>query len=169
MSDNTAPYKVGAVANFIIGRARQTGVQLTHIKLQKLVYISYGIYLAITEKKLFVERIEAWPFGPVVPSLYHEFKRFGASPIRKWSRDFDYTTGTFETPLVSDSDETAVVALNCTWSVYGEMPAFDLVKSTHNEGTPWHQARAADQSTIEDSVIKHHYEGLLDAWGAEQD
>lgn len=164
MISSEAPYKVGAIANFMIGRAMRDGVRLTHVQLQKLVYISHGIHLAITGKKLFGERIEAWHFGPVVPALYHEFKRFGRSPIRKWSVDFDLESGTFETPIVSDSDELALGALNFTWKRYGRTRPFELVKITHKDGTPWEQTRALGESEIDDSLIERHYEELLDEW-----
>ena len=55
-----SPYLVGAVANFMIGRSLKQGPPITHLQLQKLVYISYGFYIAQTSDKLFQERIEAW-------------------------------------------------------------------------------------------------------------
>ena len=164
-----ARYRVGAVANFFIGRSQEKGVHLTHLKLQKLVYIAHGLHLVVTDRRrLFKDRIEAWRFGPVVPALYHEFKRSGRSRIRRWSADFDLDTNEWTTPLVSDEDDAALLALNCTWSVYGEEDASELVRLTHKEGTPWNQTvKRHSGGEIPDGLIQEHYEEIVDGWGQE--
>jgi uncharacterized phage-associated protein len=53
----------------------EAGDSLSNLKLQKLVYYAQGFHLALTEKPLFDEAIEAWEHGPVVPGLYHKLKR----------------------------------------------------------------------------------------------
>ena len=65
-------YDVRAVANFFLDQAQEEGQKLDHMKLQKLAYIAHGWHLAITGEPLFHERVEAWPYGPVIPDLYHE-------------------------------------------------------------------------------------------------
>ena len=114
--------------------------------------------------KLFHERIEAWPYGPVVPELYHEFKRFGSLSIRKWSANFDYATGEFEIPLVSDEDKLSLRALNFTWDHYGWLSAKELVEITHAEDAPWRKTYESGQKVIEDNLIQDHYYNLLNAW-----
>ena len=49
---------------------------VTPLKLQKLLYYCQGYSLALTGKKLFDERIEAWRYGPVVDSVYQEYKKY---------------------------------------------------------------------------------------------
>ena len=105
-------YPVGAVANFMIGRATKNRWPLTHIKLQNLVYFAYGIHWADVERRLFRHRIEPWPEGSIVPELYHKFKRFGATPIRHWSADFEYAMLRFILPVVEDDDRIAIHVLN---------------------------------------------------------
>lgn len=51
------------------------------LKLIKLVYLAYGWSIAL-DYRLFDEPIVAWKHGPVIRSLYHEFKHFGAAPIK---------------------------------------------------------------------------------------
>ena len=48
-----------------------------------MTYFANGILLAHTngKQRLVNEKFQAWEFGPVVPSIYHEFKQFGAGPI----------------------------------------------------------------------------------------
>jgi uncharacterized phage-associated protein len=50
---------------------------LSPMKLQKLCYYAQGLYMATHNGALlFEEDFEAWTFGPVVRSLYHEFKHY---------------------------------------------------------------------------------------------
>ncbi len=159
------PYLVGAVANFMIGRSLKKGPPITHLKLQKLVYISYGFYIAQTKNKLFNERIEAWPYGPVVPDLYHEFKRFESFPIRKWSVNHNYSTGKFEFPLVRKDDYESLTILEFTWTRYGGLSSKRLVDITHASGTPWKITIDQKQRCIEDDLIREHFNKILDdAW-----
>lgn len=45
-------------------------VWLNKTQLQKFMYISYGVYLAITENRIFDDDTpKAWPFGPVFPRI----------------------------------------------------------------------------------------------------
>ncbi len=55
--------------------------EITHRKLQKLLYFCQGLYLAQEGVSLFEERIEAWEFGPVCPNIYHDLKHHGFHPL----------------------------------------------------------------------------------------
>lgn len=48
--------------------------QMSHMKLQKLVYYSQAWHLVWEDAPIFKERIEAWANGPVVPDLFHHLK-----------------------------------------------------------------------------------------------
>ena len=92
--------------------------------------------------------MEAWEYGPAVPQLYHEVKRFGAVPIRDWSADFNYETREFTFPVVDDDDKPALSTLNLTWSLYGDLSVADLKKITHQPGGPWDRAMSRLQRTM---------------------
>ena len=61
--DYSPPYPVGAIANFMLDRGERESRPITHLKLQKLVYMAYGWGTVILDAQLFVERIEAWKYG----------------------------------------------------------------------------------------------------------
>jgi len=44
------------------------------MKLQKLVYYAHGWHLALNNEPLIDEQVECWQYGPVISSLFHEFK-----------------------------------------------------------------------------------------------
>ena len=85
-----------AVANHFLDLAERDGTTLNPMKIQKLVYIAHGWHLAIMEKPLIHESVEAWTYGPVIPDLYHEFKRWGNEGIRKRAAEVRISSGAGE-------------------------------------------------------------------------
>lgn len=163
-------YPVGAIANYMIGRAHSEKVPITHLELQKLVYFVHGVHLAATGQPMFLEDVEAWPYGPVIPELYHEFKRFGRRQIRRWSRNFDYENNEFVYPEIPPEDKTALRMAEYVWKKYGRMKPSALVQLTHQKGTPWSQTvkKIAQAETpvpgikvIENETIRSHFFQLL--------
>ena len=59
-----------AIANKILEVATSQNKQLTNFQLQKLVYLTHGWSLAVTEEPLVSDSCFAYQFGEVFPSLY---------------------------------------------------------------------------------------------------
>ena len=57
------------------------GIYLSNLKLLKLLYYAQGFMLAKHDRPLFNEKIQAWGHGPVVPSVYDEYKSNRAQDI----------------------------------------------------------------------------------------
>src|SRR4051812_24192144 len=70
-----------AVANYFIGRAMQEGKALTPMQVIKLTYLAHAWHLAISSTPLIAATVEAWKFGPVIPSLYRSLKKYGSGTI----------------------------------------------------------------------------------------
>lgn len=124
------------IANFFIELAHQKEVPLTPLKLQKLLYFAHGWHLALDDehKPLLQEPIEAWKYGPVVPSVYHEFKKFRDNPITNYAQE-DENRGY---PKLSEKEIKELEPfLNQVWKVYAHLPAIRLSNLTHLQGTPW--------------------------------
>ncbi|VAW86688.1 possible prophage ps3 protein01-like protein [hydrothermal vent metagenome] len=101
------------------------GDGISNLKLQKLAYYAQGFFSAIYGNPLFSNRIEAWAHGPVVPSLYHDYKNFGSNHI----------------PLNSDFDRSSLTAgefelIEEVFEVFGQFSAWKLRNMTHEE-SPW--------------------------------
>lgn len=141
-------FSAKAVANYILDLAENDGEALSPMKLQKLVYFAHGWHLAITGKPLINEQVEAWQWGPVIKSLYHEFKEYGNQPIveRAGGISFERDGGFHLTWTVPSMDEESVNAedtetakeiIRRVWDVYKGLTAVQLSKMTHESGTPW--------------------------------
>ncbi|GAB5496328.1 MAG: hypothetical protein Phyf2KO_14080 [Phycisphaerales bacterium] len=130
-----------AVANEFLKIADEAGKTITPMKLQKLVYFAHGWKLGITGEPLIREDIEAWQYGPVVRSLYHEFKEFSLSDIDKRATELEITDiEKFSMHLYEPElqDEDARNLVRRIWDVYGDYTATKLSNMTHEPGTPWH-------------------------------
>lgn len=119
------------VANYFLAFANQVEELITNMKLQKLVYYAQAWYLANYGKPLFSADFEAWVHGPVIPDLYHEYKKFGYKPIiRDVSlKEISKKFGELESEFL---DEVIEVYMPCG--------AYELERMTHLE-EPWIAAR----------------------------
>ena len=62
-------------------------IPVTPMKLQKLVYFAYRDCLIQHNVRLFREAFQVWQYGPVLCSVYDEFKSFHGSPINCFAKD----------------------------------------------------------------------------------
>ncbi len=124
------------VAQYFLAKADEdAGDLMSNLKLQKLVYYAQGFTLAVLDRPLFPERIEAWTHGPVVPPLYHEYKSYGADAIPS-SRELDF----------SKYDQETRDLLDEVYMVYGQFAAWKLRNMTHQE-PPWHDTPEGQEIT----------------------
>jgi uncharacterized phage-associated protein len=147
------------VANYFLDRASAENISLSQMKLIKLVYIAYGWILALTGKRLFEEAIQAWRHGPVIPSLYHEFKHNRAEPICEPSVRYDMDTEEFSVPRISVYDEETGFILEKVWASYKMFSGSSLRAKTHEANTPWSKVFVPDTNgiLIRDEDIEQHY------------
>lgn len=54
----------------------EAAIDMTPMKLQKLLYYCQGYSLGLTGKLLFPDTIEAWSYGPVVRRVYKEYQQY---------------------------------------------------------------------------------------------
>ena len=71
-------YPATTIANEFLRLANAQGNSVTHMKLQKLVYLAHGWHLALCDGATLInEQIEAWDHGPVIRALYAAFASYG--------------------------------------------------------------------------------------------
>ncbi|MFB0873338.1 MULTISPECIES: Panacea domain-containing protein [unclassified Sphingobium] len=148
------------IANYFLAKAEEDGRPLTPLKLIKLVYIAYGWVLGLLGTRLFEERIEAWKHGPVIPSIYHEFKHFGGGAITDDAVWYDLDTGDCRRPTIDSSDRDLQIILDKVWAAYKRFSGWALRQKTHEVGTPWEQTYDPNVKgkQIPDDLIKPHFQ-----------
>lgn len=145
------------VANTFIDLAASEKEHLSVMKLLKLVYLAHGWNLAITNEPLINEPVEAWQYGPVISSVYHEFKSFGNEPINEKAVE---CYGTVES-LPKESLQYKVVKK--VWDVYKQFTGIHLFNKTHEPDTPWSKTWTPDVprgTDIDNDLIKSHFQKL---------
>lgn len=75
-------YKALDISKYIINKCVNDNIPISNMQLQKILYCIQRECLQLYKKEMFVDEIEAWPFGPVVPEVYYRYCGFGANPIR---------------------------------------------------------------------------------------
>ena len=157
---DSAIYEPSHIANYFLKKAHAEDIDVTQLKLLKLVYIGYGWVQAILDRPLFEDDIEAWPHGPVVPSLYNEFKHFGRKPITSLATEFDLDSLELEVPEIATADKNANLVLGKVWDVYYRYSASALRNKTHEANTPWtitYDDGRGRGSEIPPKLIKDHF------------
>ncbi len=140
------PYSARAIANYFLDNRKKFKRKgpITQMKLHKLVYFAHGWHLALTDKPLIDETLQAWDYGPVVPSLYHEFKHFRSKDITEPAMDLLPIKGTkfkVVVPTVETDDQYTRDLLDRIIEVYGKFTALQLSAMTHQPSSPWSLAR----------------------------
>ena len=103
---------------------RTVGTPIEKTCLNKLLYFAQGHALIELNRELFVDQIDAWQYGPVVPNVFTDFDKIidqaksnGISGIKLSSEEMDF---------IMD-----------VWEQYRPYTATELVSLTHESDTPW--------------------------------
>jgi uncharacterized phage-associated protein len=131
-------YDGRAVANYFLELAKAEGIQLDHIKLQKLLYYAHGWHLAFYGEPLVAEGFQAWWHGPVSPKVYDAFSGFGPALINRAARRLNDELEWETIPTPHPGDKRTRSHIENIWAAYKRFPGERLSKATHMPGTPWY-------------------------------
>ena len=95
------------------------------MQLQKILYYTQRFFLQYKKKALFVDEIEAWPFGPVVREVYDYFCGFGSVAI------FYLQIGGSS---ISEEDSEFI---NKIIDEKRKLNPWEMVSDTHQKGKAW--------------------------------
>ena len=112
-------------AIYLNQKANDMKLAVNVTKIQKWMYICYGIYLAAKNRQLLDERPKAWDYGPAFPRVHKKQKKNGGS--------LDSVNPTISIEHLTKYDEIAIPVLKH----FGSWTAAGLVEWTHAKGTAW--------------------------------
>lgn len=118
-------YDSTVVAKYLLALAYQKGLVLNVTKVQKLLFIAYGYFLARYNHELMNEKPKAWPFGPVFPRTRSEL-------------DFSKIIEVSDDSLREiAADPTVTEVLGKIIDNYANFSATQLSEWSHMPGSPW--------------------------------
>lgn len=153
------PLSPTILCNNILMRAFQDRISVTPMKLQKLMYFVACEYAKATDRDLFSENFSVWQYGPVLPTVYSEFRSFRDQPISDYAKD---ATGTAYAVDETTAPELKAI-LDRVWDRLKNQNGIYLSKITHLDGSGWSRAYCEDRTEItkEDMKADTTYDAYL--------
>lgn len=139
------------LAKYIAGYANANGFVINMTKLQKLLYITYGVYLAVKGQRLTNEHPQAWPYGPVFPTTRNHLLKLNISEIA----------------ITDDGSITNEIksCVKLVFDSYGKYSASYLSAWSHKPGSPWDETVNSAYfkwgKEIPDEYILPYFKNLL--------
>ena len=134
------------VAKYVIRYYYDKDINISNLKLQKVLYFLQAQHLVSTDEKLFYQDIEAWDFGPVVTEVFHKYFRFGGGSI--------FPCHDEERIYLSAKTEEIINPMLDKLANYSSVALMDL---TLNQA-PWRTTYRKDRHAIIPSyVIKNYF------------
>jgi len=148
-------YDSVVVAKYIIAIANRQRIPINMTKVQKLLYIAYGIYLAVRGKRLTNEHPQAWPYGPVFPTTRNKLLKVDLYSINENDESLRQ--------IKQDNDINSLLSL--VFRTFGTWTAGQLTAWSHGDGTPWQRTVSSEGfdwgAQIPDEYIKSYFQHLI--------
>jgi uncharacterized phage-associated protein len=136
---NDIKYDSVDIAGHLIKVCNDLNIDVNNTKLNKLLYIVYGLYIKDNNKSIFSEPVHLWPFGPVFPRVQQRFKN-----------------GEIQAKAIENIDNKLDAIINEVVRSYGKIQATKLSEWSHQEGSAWGfsvQLGNVWNSVIDDNLI----------------
>ncbi len=149
MSNETV-YDSLCVADYLISKSLPRG--LDPLQVMKLSYIAHGFTLALRNKPLIDDDVEAWQYGPVIRPIYRALPGGSAKITNRLVQE----EATFE------NEDKAI--LDAVFKKYGGLSGLALSSLTHRTGSPWAKTwqTYGKNAVIPQELIQQHYKKVLD-------
>jgi uncharacterized phage-associated protein len=143
------PSVANHAANSILNRAFKENVDLSLMKLQRLLFFVAAEYIKETKQPLLHEAFRPWAYGPVAITVHDKFQSHRGRPIRVFAKDAAGIAS-----MVSESANPAfAAALDRVWAHGKHLSAVELSRTTHIDGSAWYQAYTAGEPSLSDESM----------------
>lgn len=117
--------KAKSVANYVIAYGMKIGHPVNNLQLQKILYYIQVHFLKKKGIPFFKDEIEAWQFGPVIPTVYYQYAAWGPAPITM------FKTQKIDLEQEEKKDLEQIVKGKAVLSL------LEIVADTHKKGKAW--------------------------------
>lgn len=123
------------LALIILHKCHEKNIYVTNQRLQKLLYFVQALYVKHYDRFLFLDEIEAWAYGPAVPSVYSTYRRYGGTLIGdvKEYIDFHFVKHTLNEVKISEEDERLIESVI---KMTAEISTSELIDISMHQ-SPW--------------------------------
>lgn len=147
MAEYEPSYLSTTIANEFIRLAQKDG-GLTHMQLQKLIYLAHFENLKRYDQPLVKGMFQAWTYVPVNVRVYVKFQKSGKEKIQKEIENVPH-----------EIDSRSKVLVEEIYKEYGHLSGWDLSDITHDKsrpfGRPWFKVyKKGESNPISNSVIR---------------
>lgn len=127
----------------------KTNYSISNLRLNRLLYYVYGVYLATQNQRPWSEQVEAWDYGPIFPSIYKEFKMYGSGRIKYPILGINSNSG------IDDIIDEVLKTFN-------HLTDAELIARTHSNKSPWAQTyQPKKQRIIPDNFISEYFKAYI--------
>lgn len=152
MSISNLPYDSRQIANSLIEIAHDHDQTMSIMRLLKLTYMAHGWSLAIFDAPLVNDYVQAWRYGPVIPSIYYAFRPHGVYNLQK-------------IPIVVKFpiDKKTNAFVESVYEAYKHLSGGRLSQLTHLPGGPWATTYKEGKLgiVIPNTLISEHFKDKL--------
>lgn len=148
-------YQAIDIARYIINWYRKNNMPISNLKLQKLLFFVQAECLVDSQlhSACFSDDIEAWKYGPAVPSVYRAFSNYLSGPILSSVEPNILPEGRYK------------IIIDKVINRYIDYDAWRMVELSHQE-TVWINAYYQDDninSIIDkEEIVKNYHSKVLD-------
>lgn len=134
---------------------------LTPLRVQKLLYLVHGWYLAIVGEPLFDEAFVAGRYGPELVSLHSTLAGHRGVPVDDYIQEFDADVCKVRTFLVNEERYPQFAPIvKRVFDTHRHLPTVQLSSLCHAKGGAW--ARTVQGQPIDKAFIREDFTRI--AW-----
>lgn len=149
METQVRSYDSVLAAKYLLAIAYSKGEVLNVTKVQKLLYMAYGYFLAKRNRIILEEAPKAWPYGPVFPRTRKKVDYSKIIPLE--SAEFSSIK----------EDEEVTDFFNLLIDKYSHFTASQLSEWSHKDGGPWDKMTKKKgfnwNASISDEYIQEYF------------
>lgn len=149
---------VFSVTNTLLHRAyaAKDDADLSPLRVQALLYLLHGWYLAIVGSPLLPAPFVAGKYGPILPELASELRAYGGDPVDEYIHEFDPSSYTLRPLFVNEAAFPQFRdILEQVWSVYRPLSTVQLRGLSNQSDSPW--AKTAPGEIIPNALIRDSF------------
>lgn len=143
-------YYTDRITDYILSK-----IFCTPQKLNKLIFLINGYYLAFYDKPLIKETSQAWKYGTIIESTYHKYRKVGNNEIPKEK---------FCKKLIDKKDRKFI---DLVLNTYKNLSGVQLSTLTHSKNSPWEITwnkvikGEVENLNISEGLIKNYYKNII--------